>query len=226
MSVKTYSLKKDGEKNITENFKVREFKCNDGSDTIKISLETVNILQSVRNYFKHPLIINSAYRTVTYNAKVGGAKNSQHVKGTACDIRVENVPPEAVASYIEKFFPVTGCGLYSTFVHVDTRGYKVRWKNSGSNVVNGFNLGNLYLNYKGKEEVEEEEMTQEKFNEMMGVYLDELAKKQPNEWSKEYREWAEKNKIIEGDTDGNKRYMSYLTREEMTKILKTFKDIE
>ena len=224
MYVKTYSLKKDGEKNITENFKVREFKCNDGSDTIKISLDTVNILQSIRDYFKKPLTINSAYRTETYNAKVGGAKNSQHVKGTACDIKTVGIPPTAIASYIEKFFPVTGCGLYSTFVHVDTRGYKVRWKNSGSNVVSSFNLGDLYLNYKGEEE--EEEMTQEKFNEMAKVYFDELAKKQPNEWSKEYREWAEKNKIIEGDTDGNKRYMSYLTREEMTKILKTFKDIE
>lgn len=30
MSVKTYSLKKDGEKQLSKNFKVREFRCKDG----------------------------------------------------------------------------------------------------------------------------------------------------------------------------------------------------
>jgi hypothetical protein len=53
MSVKTYSLKKDGEKNITKNFKVKEFKCNDGSDKILISTETVNIFRNCEYLAKY-----------------------------------------------------------------------------------------------------------------------------------------------------------------------------
>ena len=224
MSVKTYSLKSDGEKNVSKNFKVREFRCHDGSDQILISPETVNILQSIRDYFGKSVTINSAYRTSSYNKKVGGATSSQHVKGTACDIVVSGVPPEAVAAYIEAFYPITGCGLYSTFVHVDTRGYKVRWKNTGSNVVSSFNLGNRYLKYKATEEqkVEEEKVTQEQFNKMMEVYLSEVAKEEPGNWSIEERTWAENVGLIEGDENGNKRYKSNITREETAVILKRF----
>jgi len=224
MGVKVYSLKKDGENSITKNFKVKEFRCRDGSDEILISIDTVKILQELRDYFKKPININSAYRTPQYNKKVGGASNSQHVKGTACDINVQGVTPDAVASYVEMFYPNTGCGLYATFVHIDTRGYKVRWKNTGSNVVSGFGLGKLYEKYKGEEE-KEEEMTQQEFNKMMDIYFDDLAKKNPNSWSAPYREWAEKNGIINGDPDGNKRYMSHVTREEAVKMIKEAIDL-
>ena len=53
--VKTYSLKQDGNKNLTKDFKVREFACKDGSDKILISTETVEILQAIRDYFGQPI---------------------------------------------------------------------------------------------------------------------------------------------------------------------------
>ena len=107
MSVKEYSLKRDGDQKVSADFRVREFRCKDGSDKILLSPETVKIIQSVRDYFGKPVTINSAYRTPQYNKKVGGASNSQHVKGTACDIAVKDVPPKAVAAYLEAFFPKT-----------------------------------------------------------------------------------------------------------------------
>lgn len=156
MSILTYSLKKDGNKKLSENFKVKEFRCKDGSDKILVSTDTVKILQRIREYFGQPVSINSAYRTQAYNKKVGGAINSQHVKGTACDIKVKSVPPKAVAAFIEAIFPTTGIGLYSTFVHVDTRGRKVRWKDNGNNVVGSFGLGDIYKIHKAKpQEVDE-----------------------------------------------------------------------
>lgn len=184
----------------------------------------MNILQSIRDYFGRAVYINSAYRNSSYNKKVGGAANSQHVKGTACDIRIDGVPPKAIAAYIEAFFPKTGCGLYSTFVHIDTRGYKVRWKNTGNNVVSSFGLGNLYLNYKKPtqdkiEAQEEEEMTQEQFNKMMDIYLADRGDLAGADWSKEDRVWAETNKIVQGDPDGNKRWKSFVTREELAAML-------
>ena len=221
MSVKTYSLKKDGEKQLSKNFKVKEFRCKDGSDKILVSPETVKILQAVRDYFGKTVHINSAYRTPAYNKKVGGASASQHVKGTACDIRVDGVPPEAVAAYLEAKFPISGIGLYnrtSHFVHIDTRGYKVYWRNKGNATCKTFGLGKQYEQYKAKEQ-EEDEMTQEQFNKMMDAYLTERAKQEPGSWSADARKWAEKNGIIQGDADGAKRYKSFITREEAVAIL-------
>ena len=67
---------------------------------------------------------------------------------------------------------------------------------------------------------EEEEMTQEKFNEMMNVWINTQAKRETNaSWSAPARKWAEDNKYIEGDDQGNKMYKKYLTREEFITVL-------
>lgn len=69
-------------------------------------------------------------------------------------------------------------------------------------------------------ELEDEDMiTQEQFNKMMDNYLKDLAKAEPDKWSREAREWAEKNGIIKGDDKGNKMYKKPCTREEMVQIL-------
>lgn len=74
-------------------------------------------------------------------------------------------------------------------------------------------------------EYEEEEMTQEQFNKMMGVYLEELAQKEPSDWSKEGREWAEENGIIKGDAQGNKQYKAFVTREQLVTFLKRMENL-
>lgn len=66
---------------------------------------------------------------------------------------------------------------------------------------------------------EEEEMTQEKFNEMMDNWIAEQANKEASDWSAEYREWAEKVGLIAGDTNGKKMYKKLLTREELVTVL-------
>lgn len=140
MPVKSYSIKKSGNQNLSANFMVKEFACKDGSDKVLISSELVTLLQQIRNYFKKPVTLNSAYRNATYNKKIGGASMSQHVKGTAADIVVNGVSPEAVAKYVEYIMPTKGgIGLYSSFTHVDVRSNRARWKNFGREVsVAGF----------------------------------------------------------------------------------------
>ena len=66
---------------------------------------------------------------------------------------------------------------------------------------------------------EEEEMTQEQFNTMMNNWIAEQAKKAPGEWSADQREWGERNGLIAGDTNGNKMYKKFLTREEFIAVL-------
>lgn len=122
----TYSLASDGDSKISNHFKIKEFQCNDGTDTIKIDLKLVALLEDIREYFGKPVVISSAYRTSSYNKKVGGSTNSLHLYGQAADISISGIPPKKIAQYAESL-GVKGIGLYSTFVHVDTRSVKYYW---------------------------------------------------------------------------------------------------
>lgn len=130
-SVKVFSRAKDGLKLVVStcpNFKVNEFACSDGSDVVFVSPDLVKVLQKIRNHFKKPVNINSGYRTVTKNKAVGGAAYSQHLYGMAADISISGVSPKVVAAYAESLLPGTGgIGIYSNFVHIDTRKVKSRW---------------------------------------------------------------------------------------------------
>ena len=75
------------------------------------------------------MTITSAYRTPPRNKAVGGENYSQHLYGKAADIKVAGIAPKSVAAYAEKLMPTKGgIGIYSTFVHVDVRSTKARWK--------------------------------------------------------------------------------------------------
>lgn len=119
--VKEYSLARDGEMQITKKFKVKEFRCKDGSGKILIDTDfVVNKLQKIRDGLGAPITINSAYRTESYNRKVGGAKSSYHMKGQAFDIVVKGHTPLEVARFAQSI-GITGIIQYNTFVHVDSR---------------------------------------------------------------------------------------------------------
>lgn len=138
MAIKQYSLKKDGAKQLSPAFRVREFRCRDGTDTVLIDEGLVVLLQCIREHFGKPVTITSGYRTASHNAKVGGSKSSQHLLGRAADFWVEGVPVATVAAYAEKLLPGRGgIGRYpkdaahptrkTGWVHVDTRPNKSRW---------------------------------------------------------------------------------------------------
>lgn len=128
MALKAYSVAKDGATYISKNFRVREFRCQDGSDVVFIESDLVDILQKIRDHFGKAVTINSAFRTFSHNKKVGGATYSQHLYGTAADIKVSGVAASAVADFAETLMPNTGgIGRYSTFTHVDVRSIKSRW---------------------------------------------------------------------------------------------------
>lgn len=128
MALKAYSVAKDGMKYISKNFRVREFRCQDGSDPVFIDEDLVAILQQIRDHFGKAVTITSAYRTASHNKKVGGATYSQHLYGTAADIKVSGVAASAVADYAEALLATNGgVGRYSTWTHVDVREVKARW---------------------------------------------------------------------------------------------------
>lgn len=114
-------------------FEREEFRCHCGGKycngfPVEPSEELVLILDKIRKYFGKRVFVNSGIRCATHNASVGGAMQSQHLKGTAADIVVEDVAPERVAMYAETLLPKTGgIGRYKTFTHVDVRSVKARW---------------------------------------------------------------------------------------------------
>lgn len=124
-----FSKAKDGEVQLSKNFKVKEFACKDGSDPIFINSELVDVLQKIRDRFGKPVTITSAYRTVARNNAIKGAKYSQHLYGNAADIKVQGTAPKTVSEYANKLMPNKGgIGVYSTFTHIDVRSTKSRWQ--------------------------------------------------------------------------------------------------
>ena len=134
--IRQYSFAKNGDRRLAPDFKVRELRCRDGSDTVMVDETLTVVLQCIREHFGKPVTITSGYRTAAHNAAVGGAKSSQHLLGRAADIRVQSVSVEDVAAYAESLMPDWGgvgrypvkAGRATGWVHVDTRAEKARWR--------------------------------------------------------------------------------------------------
>lgn len=145
MAVKTYSLKADGSRKLSENFRVREFRSRDGADKILVDEKLVILLQKMREKFG-VINISSAYRTAAYNKKVGGVSNSQHLYGLAADITIaDNSKLLEAARYAEKI-GFKGVGLddkYQNFLHLDTRKKKslFRYRSNGTS----YSVGSFFV---------------------------------------------------------------------------------
>lgn len=120
-------ISKSGTKG-TRNFNIREMRCKGSGTLLKGGMDTklMTLLETLRYRLGNkPMVITSGYRSPVHNKNVGGAKNSQHLYGKACDIKVTGVKPYKVYNEAVKLFD--GVGKYNTFTHVDTRGYKARF---------------------------------------------------------------------------------------------------
>lgn len=63
---------------------------NEPTEQVIENLKTLSetILQPIRDHFKIPIIITSGYRNEAYNKIIGGVHGSDHTKGLAADIDV------------------------------------------------------------------------------------------------------------------------------------------
>ena len=110
---------------LSPNFSREEFACQCGCGFDTVDVYLIEVLQCLRDNVKAPITINSACRCPEHNAKIGGAKNSQHTRARAADIVVKDMDPDIVAEHVERIFKglniTGGIGRYETFTHIDTR---------------------------------------------------------------------------------------------------------
>ena len=141
--IRILSLSAGPQVQLSKNFRVEEFKCKDGSDLVLVADELIQRLQALREVLGKPVNINSAYRTINHNKKVGGQTLSTHLAGLAADIVVSGMAPAEVAAAAETI-GFRGIGLYDTFVHVDVRTKRVLWDKRGGKVKYVSTLGGSY----------------------------------------------------------------------------------
>lgn len=110
---------------LTNDFNMHEFQCRH-CQAVKIDPELMRRLQVLRNKAGVPLSVSSGYRCPEHNRAVGGAEDSQHVKGTAADLK-SSLPVKELHGLAESVFADGGLGSYTWGIHVDTRGHRARW---------------------------------------------------------------------------------------------------
>lgn len=133
--ISVYSFKEDGNDQVSENFRVREFASHDGADQVIIDDALVTILQKIRNYFKLSVNINSGYRTPAHNKAIGGDPNSAHMAGKAADITVGRKGLAEDVRLVAMFAEAAGCvriGVYhlpndNSFVHIGSGSVRQFW---------------------------------------------------------------------------------------------------
>jgi hypothetical protein len=101
-------------------FSPREIACK-GTGELMVDDQALDKLQALRTALGKPLVLTSAYRSLSHNKRVGGAKNSRHMQGDAFDVRMDNHDPHEFEAAARKI-GFTGFGYYpkSGFMHIDT----------------------------------------------------------------------------------------------------------
>ena len=114
-------------------FKLEEFDSPDESGSGKhMNEEIVHMLDAVRKKFGKPIKINSGYRTVARNKKIGGVANSSHLKGLAADISCKSSKDRFALVNLLLKAGFKRIGIAGSFIHVDID------KNKSQNVIWGY----------------------------------------------------------------------------------------
>lgn len=92
----------------TKNFNYSEFRSRDGTNRIKI--ETIRLVQKIRDYVCRPIHINSGYRSLADHERVyrslgkAPVKNSAHLTGEAADIWADGMSKQQLGAVIKEMY--------------------------------------------------------------------------------------------------------------------------
>ena len=103
---------------LTEHFKIEEMMC-PCCGVLGIKPEFLIFIEKVRRHYDAPMKITSAFRCEKHNDKVGGAKNSAHLSGLACDVAITDSQTRLKLIRSAVACGVKGLGLHKSFLHLD-----------------------------------------------------------------------------------------------------------
>lgn len=116
---------------MSKYFKAAEFtRCNPSCDISQMDAAFLDLMDRVRELAGIPLVINSAYRSKSWEMMHGRNGTSAHCKGKALDIRCNTsanrfrIVAAAITAGIKRI------GIGKTFVHLDNDGtlpQRVMW---------------------------------------------------------------------------------------------------
>jgi uncharacterized protein YcbK (DUF882 family) len=114
------------EKKIEFNIKLNYFDISEfdqpglpGSGKEKMDVNLLMILDNMRHRSDIPYKITSGYRSPEYNKKIGGVKNSPHIKGKAADISAPDSRTKYLILEAAFHFGIERIGVGSNFIHID-----------------------------------------------------------------------------------------------------------
>ena len=108
---------------FAKNFKYSEIKCPCCGKIKPIDPQLSFLLQSLREKIDRPIYISKGggLRCKKYNNKIGGYRNSPHLKGMAVDIHAKNMNLIQLAKEAKNIgFTRIGLYIHSGFIHIDT----------------------------------------------------------------------------------------------------------
>ena len=120
---------------LSAHFDTEEFACHCGcgfgtrpGDVNPVLLDGLETLRALCG--GKPMIVNSGCRCAEHNRAIGGAAQSQHMRGNAADVAIPGVRAGDVADIAADLvdaFASGGIGRHRTFTHFDVRGKAARW---------------------------------------------------------------------------------------------------
>ena len=125
---------------LSPNFTLAEARCKDGTSVPRhlrpLARNHAFNLEKLRHKIgDRPIRIISWYRSPSYNARIGGARYSQHMRANATDHSrewVESVGRTRVMTAANQVWRKGGVGTYPAgSVHFDSRGWWARWTSWG-----------------------------------------------------------------------------------------------
>ena len=148
-----YNYATQGNSFLSPHFQIKEFKSPD-SNTVKIDNRLIWILERLFEDLNcSKMIVNSGYRTIAQDKKVGGDGKGYHTKGMAADIKAYDkngkvISAKIVCQKLCDYGDVFGIGyINAESVHIDTRSRVNIWFGDETNGVSLIKAG--YTDFDG-----------------------------------------------------------------------------